>query len=84
MPNSWAISSRANRLASSDDGTHAVALDAVKERREARAGLDRVRAGDGGVIKLFDNRETGPLGEALDGVALAFLTVLVGADVGRR
>ena len=29
-----------------EDGLDAVALDAVKERREARAGLDRVCAGD--------------------------------------
>ena len=65
-----------------DDGTHAVALDAVKERREARACLDGVGPGDGGVIELFDDGEPGALGEALDGLALAFLTVLVGADVG--
>ena len=43
--------------------------------------LDGVRAGDGGVIELFDDGEPGPLGEALDGVALAFLAVLVRADV---
>ena len=55
-----------------NDGTHAVALDAVKERREARAGLDRVGAGDGGVVELFDDGEPGALGEALDRVALAF------------
>ena len=67
-----------------DDGTHAVALDPVKERREARPCLDRVRAGYGRVIELIDNVEPGALGEALDGVTLAFLAILVSADVGRR
>ena len=67
-----------------DDGTHAVALDPIQKGREARACLDRVRTGDRRIIELVDDPEPGPLGEALDGVALAFLAVLVGADVGRR
>ena len=53
-------------------GTYAIALDPIQQRREARACLDRVGTGDGGVIELFDDRETGPLGEALDGVRWRF------------
>ena len=53
-------------------GTYAIALDPIQQGREARACLDRVGTGDGGVIELFDDRETGPLGEALDGVRWRF------------
>jgi hypothetical protein len=67
-----------------DDDTHAVALDPIQKGREARACLDRVRPGYGRVVELIDDPEPGALGEALNGVALAFLAVLVGADVGRR
>ena len=67
-----------------DDGTHAVTLNPIKKGREARACLEGVRTGDRRIIELFDDSEPGALGEALDGVALAFLAVLVGADVGRR
>ena len=64
-----------------DDGTHAVALDPIQKGREPRACLDRVGTGHRRIIELFDDSEPGALGEALDGVALAFLAVLVGADV---
>ena len=51
---------------------HAVALDPIQKRREARACLDRVRTGDRRIIEHFDDSEPGSLGEALNGVALAF------------
>ena len=63
-----------------DNGTHAVALDPIQKGREPRACLDRVRTRDRRVIKLFDDSEPDALGEALNGVALAFLAVLVRAD----
>ena len=64
-----------------NDGTHAVALDPIQKGREARPCLDRVGTGDRRIIELIDDLEAGALGEALDGVALAFLAVLVRADV---
>ena len=64
-----------------DDGTHAVALDPIQKGREARPCLDRVGTGDRRIIELIDDLEAGALGEALNGVALAFLAVLVRADV---
>ena len=67
-----------------DDGTHAVALDPIQKGGEARPCLDRVRTGDRRIIELIDDAVAGALGEALDGVALAFLAILVRADVGRR
>ena len=85
MPSSWAISSRAKRLASSTM-TVRTPLPSIRSRRAAkpRACLDRVGTGDRRIIELIDDSEAGALGEALNGVALAFLAVLVGADVGRR
>ena len=56
----------------------------AKSGREARACLDRVGTGDRRIIELGDDLEAAPLGEALNGMTLAFLAVLVGADVGRR
>ena len=53
-------------------------------RAADRACLDMVRTGDRRVIELIDDAVASALGEALDGVALAFLAVLVRADVGRR
>ena len=67
-----------------DDGPHAVALDALKKGREARACFDRVRTGDRRIIELIDDGIASSLGKSLHGVALAFLAVLVRADVGRR
>ena len=64
-----------------DDGTHAVALDPIQKGREARPCLDRVGTGDRRIIELIDDLEADALGEALNGVALAFLAVLVRADV---
>ena len=60
-----------------DDGTHAVALDPIQKGGEARPCLDRVRTGDRRIIELIDDAVAGALGEALDGVALAFLAILV-------
>ena len=67
-----------------DDRPHAVALDPIQKRREARACLDGVRTGDGCIIELCHDLKSAPSREGLDRLTLAFLTVLVGADVGRR
>jgi hypothetical protein len=85
MPNSWAINSaREPAGILDDDRPHAVALNSIKKRRKARSCLDGVRTGDGCIIELRDDFQPGLFGEALDGMALAFLAVLVGADVGGR
>jgi hypothetical protein len=77
MPNSWAISSRANRLASSTM-TVRTPLPSIRSKRAAkRPCLDRVRTGYRRIIELIDDAVASSLGEALDGVALAFLAVLV-------
>ena len=46
-----------------------VAFDPIQKGRKAHACLDRVRAGDGCIVKLGDDLEAAPLGEPLDGVA---------------
>ena len=73
MPSSWGhqLASDATGILD-DDGTHAVALDPIQKGREPRTCLDRVRTGDCRIIELFDDSEPGALGEALNGVALAF------------
>ena len=64
-----------------DDDAHAVADNSLEECFEAWPALDRVLTADGSVVELADKIEAGPLGKAGDGLALARVAVLVGADV---
>ena len=85
ISNSWAISSRAKRLASSTMTVRTpLPSISIQQGGEARACLDRVGTGDGCIIELIDDRQPGAIGEALDGLALPFLAVLILADVGCR
>ena len=61
-----------------DDRADAVVFDPVEKLGEARPILDRVRARNRRIVKLGDDLEAAPLGEAFDGVAWSFFAVLVG------
>ena len=66
-----------------NDGTDPIRRDAFECRLKARPGVDRVGTGDRCIVKPVDDLDPGATGEALDRVALAFLTVLILTDVGR-
>ena len=85
MPSSWAISPASEATGVlDDDGADAVVFDPVEKLREARPILDRVRSRNSRIVKLGDDLEAAPLGEALDGVPVSFLAVFVVADIGGR
>jgi len=46
--------------------------------------VDRIGAADRGVVELLDELVASVLREGFNGLALPLVTVLVGADVGRR
>src|SRR5262249_14940630 len=86
MPSSWAISSRAKRLASSTITTRTPLPSILSSSAfEAWPCLNRIRAAHGGVVKrLADELEAIALGKAGDCLALAFFAVLVGAAIAGR
>src|SRR5215218_9463029 len=80
-PTSWTIRSLANRLAVS---TMIVALDPLKHIGEAGPGVDRIGTAHGGVVKLSHDLVARSTGERGDGLSLATVAVLIGADIRRR
>jgi hypothetical protein len=66
-----------------DDMAGTVSRDVDQQRREARAGLDRVGAGDGRIVELADDPVLVGSGERLDRLPLALVAMLLGADVAR-
>jgi hypothetical protein len=59
-------------------------LPTIRSSSAEKPGRPSVFAADGLVAEFVDDLKPGPLGEAVDRGALAFLAVLVGADVGER
>jgi hypothetical protein len=66
-----------------DDGASAVAGYVGQEFSEARAGVEMISAAHGSVVELTNQLDASPLGERFDGLTLALVAVLVGADVCR-
>jgi hypothetical protein len=66
-----------------DDRPDAIGLDALEHQGEAWPGLDRIGAAYSRIVELVHKLVTAVPREGLDGLALAFVAVLVGADVQR-
>jgi hypothetical protein len=85
MPSSCTTSSLGEAAGVLDNHrAHAVALDLVEEGGETLAAFDRIGAAHRGVIVLGDDLEPCALGDAMDGRTLAFVGILIGADIGGR
>src|SRR5262249_9317668 len=56
-----------------NNGVHAVALDAIKQRGDPATPLDRIGTADGGIVVLRDDLVPSPLRKALYGRALTLI-----------